>query len=98
MDARSLLCCIRVGKLQGLSCVKKTVFFSHEHSFIINLYLYISLIKIRYLNKNKSAYAICLTGFLRMMYFGFTLVLAVQVSSVQVPCQYCSYIVVNIAL
>ena len=89
---------IRVGKRQNLSCVEKTAFFSHEHNFIINLYLYISPVKIRHLDKDQSACATCLTGSLRMMYFGFTLVLAVHVSFVQVPCQYCSHIVVNVAL
>ena len=57
-----------------------------------------SAVKVRYLDKDRSAYAICLTGSLKMVYFGFTLVLAVQISSVHVPCQYFSHIVVNVAL
>lgn len=88
---------ILVSQCQYLTCVKKAVFFSHKHNFVINLYLYISPVKIRHLDKDQSACATCLTGLLRMMYFGFSLVLAVQASSVQVPCQHCSHIVVNIA-
>ena len=57
-----------------------------------------SAIKLRYLDKDRSAYVTCLTGSLKMVYFSFTLVLAVQISSVQVPYQYCSHIVVNVAL
>ena len=41
-----------VGKHQDLSCVEKAVFFSHKHNFVINFYLYISLVKVRYLDKN----------------------------------------------
>ena len=89
---------IRVGKRQDLSCVEKAVFFPHEHNFVINLYLYISPVKIRHLDKDQSACATCLTGSLRMVYFGFTLVLAVQVSSIQISCQHCSHIAVNVAL
>ena len=91
-DGRAIVA-IRVGKRQDLSCVEKAVFFSHKHNFVINLYLYISLVKIRHLDKDQSACATCLTGSLKMVYFGFTLVLAVQV-----PCQHCSHIVVNVAL
>ena len=57
-----------------------------------------SAVKVRYLDKDRSACATCLTGSLRMVYFGFTLVLAVQISSVQISYQYCSHIVVNVAL
>ena len=89
---------IRVGKRQDLSCVEKAVFFSHEYNFVINLYLYISPVEIRHLDKDQSACATCLTGSLRMVYFGFILVLAVQVSSVQFFCQHFSHIVVNVAL
>lgn len=85
---------IRVGKRQDLSCVEEAVFFLHEHNFVINLYLYISPVKIRHLDKEQSACATCLTGSLRMVYFGFTLVLAVRVSPIQFPCQHCSHIVV----
>lgn len=84
---------IRVGKRQDLSCVEKAVFFSHKHNFVINLYVYISRVKIRYLNKDQSVYITRLTGSLRMVYFAFTLVLAVQV-----PCQHCSHIIVNFTL
>ena len=84
---------VHVGERQDLSCVEKAVFFSHEHNFVINLDLYISPVKIRHLDKDQSACATCLTGSLRMVYFGFTLALAVQI-----PCQHCSHIVVNVAL
>ena len=91
-DGRAIVA-IRVSKRQDLSCVEKAVFFSHKHNFVINLYLYIYLVKIRHLDKDQSACATCLTGSLKMVYFGFTLVLAVQV-----PCQHYSHIIVNIAL
>ncbi len=68
---------IRVGKRQDLSCVEKAAFFSHEHNFVINLYLYISPVKIRHLDRDQSACATYPTVSLRMVYFGFTLVLAV---------------------
>ena len=70
---------IRINERQDLSYVEKAVFFSHEHNFVINLNLYISPVKIRHLDKNQSACAIYLTGSLRMIYFGFTLALAVQI-------------------
>ncbi len=68
---------VRVGEYQNLSCVEKAVFFSHEHNFLINLYLYIFPVKICHLDKDQSACATCLMGSLRLIYFGFTLVLAV---------------------
>ena len=49
---RRAIITIRVSKRQNLSYVKKAVFFPHKHNFVINLYLYISPIKIRHLNKN----------------------------------------------
>ena len=48
---RRAIVAIRVGKHQDLSCVEKAVFFSHEHNFVINLYLYISPVKIRHLTR-----------------------------------------------
>ncbi|KAF6238668.1 hypothetical protein HO173_003174 [Letharia columbiana] len=60
---------ILVSQCQYLTCVEKAVFFSHEHNFVINLYLYISPVIIRHLDKDQSACATCLTGSLRMVYF-----------------------------
>lgn len=51
-DKRAIVA-IRVSKFQDLSCVEKTVFFSHEHNIVINLYLYISPVTIRYLDKDQ---------------------------------------------
>lgn len=48
----SAIVIIRVDKRQDLNCVEKTVFFSHEHNFFVNLYLYISPVKIRYFDKD----------------------------------------------
>ena len=44
---------IRVGKRQDLSCVEKAVCFSHKHNFVINLNLYIYLVKIRHLDNDQ---------------------------------------------
>lgn len=50
-DERAIVA-IRVNKLQDLSCVEKAIFFSHKHHFVINLYLFITPVKICYLNKD----------------------------------------------
>lgn len=95
---RPAIVAIRISKRQNLSYIKTTVFFSHKYNFIINLYLYISPVKIRHLDKDQLAYTTYLTSSLRIIYFNFILVLAVQVFSVQVPYQHCSHIIVNITL
>ena len=51
-DKRAIVV-FRVDKLQDPSYVEKTVFFSHKHNFVINLYLYTSPVKIRHLNKKS---------------------------------------------
>ena len=73
------LAVILVSKRDKLGCIEKAVFFSHHYCFVVEFYLNTASAKIRYFDKDYLARVICLTGLSRMVYFGFALVLAVQV-------------------
>ena len=83
---------ILVGKSQDLSRIEEAVFFSHKHDLIFNLDLDMPRVKIGYLDEDRSACVPRLTGSSRTVYLSFPLVHVVQI-----PCQYCSHLMLSIA-